>query len=93
MREFGTDTQGMSEINKPWSARNKWRYQMMMDIMFKNSKMAYSLAKAAYDCNYQPGGNLLMIAGNGLGRAQELGSDKWQRFCWQSIRGEGMRAL
>ena len=38
MRELGIDTQGMSEINKPWSAGNRWQYEMMTDIMFKNSK-------------------------------------------------------
>ena len=36
MKELGIDTQGMSEINKPWSAGNRWKYQMMMDIMFSN---------------------------------------------------------
>ena len=30
------------EIDKPWSVGNKWKYQMMMDIMFKNSKTACS---------------------------------------------------
>ena len=38
MKELGIDTQGMSEINKPWNADNKWKYEMMMDIMFRNSK-------------------------------------------------------
>ena len=26
MRELGTDTQGMSNINEPWSTGNTWRY-------------------------------------------------------------------
>ena len=42
MKELGIDTQGMSEINKPWSAGNRWKYQMMMDTKFCNSKLAYS---------------------------------------------------
>ena len=44
MKELGIDTQGMSEINKPWSAGNRWKYQMMMDIMFRNLKSAFLLA-------------------------------------------------
>ena len=55
IKELGIDTQGMSEINKPWSAGNKWKYQMMMDIMFSNLKTAFLLTAAAYDCEHQPG--------------------------------------
>ena len=51
-----------------------------IDIMFKNWKTTYSLAKIAYYCNYQPYGNLLTIVENGAGRAQKMGSDKWGRF-------------
>ena len=65
----------------------KWRYQMMMDIMFKNLKTAYSSAEAARDCNSQPDGNLLTVVGNGAGRAHDMGGDKWRRYCWQTIRG------
>ena len=36
MREFGADTQGVPEINKPYSMGNKWKHQTMMGIMFKN---------------------------------------------------------
>ena len=87
MKELGIDTQGMSEINKPWNAGNKWRYEMMMDIMFRNSKASYSSAPAAHDCKTLPGGNLLTLVGNGAGRAQKAVGDKWGRFCWQTIRG------
>ena len=56
MRELGIDMQGMSEINKPWSAGNMWRYEMMTDIMFKNSKSSFSSAPAAHICKDQLGG-------------------------------------
>ena len=87
MKELGIDTQGMLEINKPWNAGNKWRYEMMMDIMFRNSKASYSSAPAAHDCKTLPGGNLLTLVGNGAGRAQKAEGDKWGRFCWQTIIG------
>jgi hypothetical protein len=87
MKELGIDTQGMSEINKPWSVGNKWRYEMMMDIMFRSSKSAYSSAPAAHDCQTLPGGNLLTLVGNGTGRAQKAEGDKWGRFCWQTMQG------
>ena len=67
----------MLEINKPWSAGNKWKYQMIMDIMFGNSKSAFLLAPAAHDCKKQPRGNLLTLAGNGAGKAQDADGDKW----------------
>ena len=86
MKELGIDTQGMSEINKPWSTENRWKYQMMMDIVFRNSKSAYSLAPAAHDCRTLPGGNLLTLVGNGAGRAHKADGNKWGRFFWQTIR-------
>ena len=76
MRELGIDTQGISEINKPWSAGNRWQYQMMADIMFKNFKPAFASAPVAHDCKNQPGGNLLILTGNGAGRAQNVEGDK-----------------
>ena len=87
MRELGIDTQGMSEINKPWSIWNRWQYQMMTNIMFKNSKTSFSSAPAAHDCKNQPGGNLLILTGDGAGRAQKTDGNKSGRFCWQTIRG------
>jgi len=87
MRELGIDTQGMSEINKPWSAGNRWQYEMMIDIMFKGSKSAFSSAPVAHDCKNQPGGNLLILTGDGVGRAQKTDGNKSGRFCWQTIRG------
>ena len=47
MKEFGTDTQGMPEINKPWNMGNQWKYQMMMDFMFKNSKNGILLGRGS----------------------------------------------
>ena len=76
MLELRIDTQGMLEINKPWNAGNKWKYQMMMDIMFSNSKSASLSAPAANDYKNRPGGNLLILTGNGAGRAQDMERDK-----------------
>ena len=87
MKELGIDTQGMLEINKPWRAGNRWKYQMMMDIMFSNSESAFLSAPVAHDCKSQPGGNLLILVGNRAGRAQEADGDKWGRFSPQTIRG------
>ena len=62
---------------------------MMMNAMFKNERTVCSVVKATYDYNYQPGGNLLIVVGNGTGRAQEMGSDKYGRFFWKTMRGAG----
>ena len=56
MRELVIDMQGMSEVNKPWSAGNRWKYQMMTDIMFSNSKSTLSSTLVAHNCKNQPGG-------------------------------------
>ena len=77
MKELGIDTQGMSETNKPWSTGNTLKYQIMMDIKFSNSKLAFSSVPTAHNCKQQPGGNLLILAGNGAGREQDVDGDKW----------------
>ena len=87
MRELGIEKQGMPEINKSWSTGNMWQYEMMTNIMFKNSKSALSSASAAHDCKNQPGGNILTLTGDGACRAQKANGDKWGKFCWQTIRG------
>ena len=30
--DLGLDIAGMSEAKKPWNAKNKWEYDMMMDV-------------------------------------------------------------
>ena len=93
MKGLGIDTLGMPEINKPWSPGNRWKHQMMMDIMFSNSKSAFSSAPAAHDCKSKPWGKWLILAGNGAGRAHEADVDKkWGRFVGKQYEGQGMKA-
>ena len=85
--ELGINVMGMTEINKPWSAGNKWEYDLMMDTTFGHSRTAYAAAPASYDTDYQPGGSLLTVNGNATGRVKEQGQDKWGRFAWFTMRG------
>src|SRR5210317_581564 len=41
VRELGIDCQGFSEINRPWTPNNKWKYEMMMRNVFKQSRTVY----------------------------------------------------
>jgi hypothetical protein len=34
MLTLGTDIQGLSETNKPWTTTNRWKYDFMMDAVF-----------------------------------------------------------
>ena len=38
VRKLGMDIQGYSEINKPWNKENKVEFDMMMDILFDQSR-------------------------------------------------------
>ena len=85
--DLGIDVQGYSEINKPWSNNNKWEFDTMMEMLFNRSRAVYSAMKADYDTNYQPGGNLLTVNGDTVGRIKNSGSDPMGRFCWFTLRG------
>ena len=57
IEEMGADIMGFSELNKPWSAENKWLYDYQLDIVFdKHAKTVYSAMPAAHDCKRQVGG-------------------------------------
>ena len=88
VRDLGMDIQGYSEINKPWNKENKVEFDMMMDIMFKESNTIYSSSRSDYDIRYLPGGNLLTVNGSITGRVKNRGSDPWGRFCWYTLQGE-----
>ena len=75
--ELGVDVQGFSEINKPWTASNKWQYNYEMNLMFQNSHTVYSGMPAENDCTWQPGGNLMTVNGPTAGRIVESDTDKW----------------
>ncbi|KAL7533908.1 hypothetical protein ACHAXR_007538, partial [Thalassiosira sp. AJA248-18] len=87
MDQLGINLQGMSEINKPWDANNKWQYNMQMNLVFQQSHTIFSAAEAVHDRKYQPGGNLMTIIGSNAGRVVESDVDKWGRFCWMTLRG------
>jgi hypothetical protein len=38
MLTLGTDIQGLSETNKPWTPTNRWKYDLMMDAVFNQAK-------------------------------------------------------
>ena len=87
MQELGLDLMGMSETNRPWNAKNKTEYNLVMKEMFRVSRTIYSSAPASSDSNYQPGGTLLTINGHTTGRVSSHGTDPWGRFCWYRLRG------
>ena len=88
MLEIGADLQGMSEMNKPWSDGNKWRYRMQLDAALPNARPVFAAMEADFDVRRQQGGNLQVVAGREARRLQEEGSDKKGRFCYQALRGK-----
>ena len=88
MYEIGSDIQGLSETNKPWTTGNKYKYDFMMQMMFGHTVTIYSSAAAHHKQRYQPGGNLLSVTGAAAGRLVDSGSDEWGRHCWAALRGQ-----
>lgn len=87
MHELGIDIMGMSETNCPWTPQSRTEYDLFMKEIFGPSRTIYSSAPATSDSNYQPGGTLLTIHGNSVGRIAASGTDPWGRFCWTQLRG------
>ena len=56
MREVGADVQGMSEINKPWTAGNKAIYQTQSDTVFRQALPTFSGVEPEFDTKRQQGG-------------------------------------
>ena len=88
MLTLGTDIQGLSETNKPWTPSNRWKYDFMMDAVFNQAKTIYSSTPSDHQCKYQPGGNLLSITGDSVTRTTQMGNDKMGRFSWATMRGK-----
>lgn len=88
VRSLGIDCQGMVETNCPWTPGAKWKFEMMMERVFQQSKTIFSSGTAAYDKKYQPGGNLLTINGDSTGRVNKSKGDKWGRFSYMELRGK-----
>ncbi len=68
IRDLGVDIQAFNEINKPWNASNKWKYEMMTDVLFKQTRSTYCAMEAEYDSDYQPGGNFILSHGTAAAR-------------------------
>lgn len=60
---------------------------MQLDLLYNNSKTSYSSVDTEYDNTYQPGGTLLIVAGNAAGRVQTSESNDMGRFCLHAVRG------
>jgi hypothetical protein len=88
MLTLGTDTQGLSETNKPWTPTNRWKYDFMMDAVFNKAKTIYSSTPSDHQCKYQHGGNLLSITGDCISRTTQIGNNKLGRFSWAPMRGK-----
>ena len=56
MDRIGTEVQGYTETNKPWTPGNRWKYTHMMGLRFKGSRTYFASAASRYDKTYQPGG-------------------------------------
>ena len=88
MHDIGSDVQGLSETNKPWTPGNKYKFDFMMQTMFGHTVTVYSSAAAHHGQQYQPGGNLLTVTGAAAGRVRDSGSDEWGRHCWIALGGK-----
>ena len=79
--ELGFNVKVMSEINKPWTSGNKWRYDHEMEEAVGPHHTLYSSARADHDVTYQPGGTLLTVNGGIAGRYKDGGEDRMGRLC------------
>ena len=52
---LGTDIQGLSETNKPWTPTNRWKYDFMMDAVFNQAKTIYSSTSSDPQCKIPTG--------------------------------------
>ena len=75
MLELGTNVQGLSEINGPWTKENKSHYDHMMSSLFDNPRTVYSSAPSAIPSRrYQHGGTLLSLTGSVAGQIKSQGA-------------------
>jgi hypothetical protein len=88
MINLGVDIQGLSETNRPWSQMNKWKYNFMMEQVFQQARTVYASSPTDRTTNYQPGGNLLSITRDNVGRIQQTGHNPMGRFAWTTMRGK-----
>jgi hypothetical protein len=88
MINIGTDIQGLSETNRPWTHTNKWKYNFMMEAVFQQSPTVYALSPTDRTNTYQPGGNLLSITRDNVGQINNTGKDIMGQFAWATMRGK-----
>jgi hypothetical protein len=88
MINLGTNIQGLSETNRPWTHTNKWKYNFMMESVFQQARTIYASSPTERLANYQPGGNLLSITGDNVGRISKTGQDPMGQFAWSTMRGK-----
>jgi hypothetical protein len=88
MISIGTDIQGLSETNRPWTHTNKWKYNFMMEAVFQQSRTVYTLSPTNRTNTFQPGGNLLPITRDNVGQINNIGKDIMGQFAWATMRGK-----
>ena len=88
MINIGTDIQGLSEMNRPWTHTNKWKYDFMMELIFQQARTIYVSSPKDQLTKYQPGGSLLSITGYNVGRINKTGQDPMGQFAWSMMRGK-----
>ncbi len=88
MINLGVDIQGLAETNRPWNHANKWKYNFMMKQVFQQARKVYASSPTDRTTNYQPGGNLLSITCDNVGRIQHTGHDPMGHFAWTTLRGK-----
>ena len=86
--ELGFDVKGMNEINKPWTAGNKWRYDEEMEKAVGPHHTIYASAEAGHNVKHQPGGTLLTVNGDTARRHKAGNGDRMGRLCWMTLQGE-----
>jgi hypothetical protein len=88
MINIGTDIQGLSETNRPWTHTNKSKYDFMMESVFQQSRTVYPSSPTDRTNTYQPGGKLVSITGDNVGQINNTGKDIMGQFAWATMRGK-----
>jgi hypothetical protein len=88
-----TDVQGLSEMNRPWTHTNKWKYAFMMEVVFQQARTVYTSSPMDRTNTYQPGGNLLSITRDNVGQINSTEKYLMGQFTWATIRGTQDRGI
>ena len=90
LEEMGSkniDILGTAETNINWTHKSKIKLQLAMKLRFGQGITVTSASPSTKE-GYQPGGTLLAVKGQTLGRITSKGSDAMGRFSWVRMQGK-----